>query len=337
MLPRIMTEIASTSSIGAAWPPVEGSNQRMRGFYTEVVQSEADLSTLITECSEAQKRAEAHTEVTRLGIRAVMRNTLIPAFGDAMMLEGALPIGSTPGRSIVYAAWNDVGRRASDEDLAAHYDTIAAAQAREPVTDSPYLELIEKGYVPKIIDGRMDRATRLAQAGRFLELYGKFDFDEGDVRELLTNPNNTIAYIQNEAGDIISTVLAERGSIPIMGQPNNQLTIAEITEAVTDPDMRGGGLYRGLSGLLVQCMVDNHIVGDAPLDTLYGESNLSAVGVLVSAHRNGRRFSIDDAPALGVKGYPNFGILQQNVAVNDGAETRAYNDFALTYRPLPRL
>ncbi|MGH7158123.1 MAG: hypothetical protein ACREGD_03575 [Candidatus Saccharimonadales bacterium] len=328
-------ETSNTSSIGAAWPPATASNERMRGFYPEAVASVQAADELIDQFIEAQKTAEAHPTTTRMNMRVVVENRIIPYLSHVLSLEGALPIASTPDRSVVYIAWNDVNRQPTADELTAHLDLIQKAQSREVSTASPYLELVHKGYTPRIIDDHMSETERRGYRDRFLELYGKFGFDETGVEELLTSPNNTIAYIAGENETIISTVMAERGTIPVLGQPNNTLTVIEITEAITDPGVRGKGLYRALSGFLVQHIVDHHMVGEAPVDVVYGESNLSSPGVVVAAHRNGRRFATDDASHLGVIDQPGFGILQQNVKVNDGVETRPYNDFVLTYQPIP--
>lgn len=162
---------------------------------------------------------------------------------------------------------------------------------------------------------------------RFIELYAAFGYNGVDVEDLLNNPLNTIAYVEDEEG-VVSTALAERALIEVNGF--RPLRIAEITEAVTRVKDRGRGLYRAISGYLVDSLVEDQ---EKPLNIIYGESNLAMKGVLISAHHNGRRFSYFDAGSLGLK-HPHFGILQQNFHVEDGTEKRPYNDFALSYVPI---
>lgn len=333
---HMSAEISSTSSIGAAWPPVATTNERMRGFYPEVVTSSEGLEELVAEFATAQKATEDHPTATRLSMRAVVDRSLIPELSEAITLEGALPVAKDPTKVIAYAAWNDPNRIAEPIKLAEHRDLITSAQARPLAAEDPYEELRAKGFEPHVINGNTSIAERRSNQARFSGLYSKFDFGDEDVLELLENPNNTIAYIEGPDGSIVSTVLAERGVVPVGGYPGGELHVAEITEAVTDPDSRGQGLYRALSGFLAQSVLNDHHSGEAPLDALYGESNLSSPGVIISAHRNRRRFSADDAEVLGIREPDNFGILQQNVTVNDGRETRPYNDFALTYFDLNR-
>jgi hypothetical protein len=329
------TERSTTSSIGAAWPPIEASNDRLRGFYPEVVATASDADNLAVAFEQSQRATHEHPNATRLSLRAVVEGKLLPTLGEAMQLEAALPIANTPGQYILYAAWNDPARKPTNAALEGHRSLITQAQSRPLVNGEPFAELLSKGFEPRILTPQTSLAKRRNQKDRFLELYSKFDFNEDDVEELLTSPHNTIAYIENDEGKVISTALAERGSVTVGGYATEGiLHIAEITEAVTDPAARGRGLYRALSGFLSKCVLEEQRTGQPPLDALYGESNLSSPGVIISAHRNGRKFSMDDASHLGLAHQPHFGILQQSVRVNDGSETRPYNDFALTYIPL---
>ncbi len=125
--------------------------------------------------------------------------------------------------------------------------------------------------------------------------------------------------------------MAEKATITINGF--GELSLVEITEASTHPDYRQRGLYRAVSGYLIQHLVSLCRDDAVPIDVLYGESNLAMPGVVIAAHQNGRRFSYFDRDSLGCDNSA-FGILPQNFAVADGVETRDYNDFAVSYIPL---
>lgn len=113
------------------------------------------------------------------------------------------------------------------------------------------------------------------------------------------------------------------------------VTLYEITEAVTDPEYSGRGLYRLVSGALSQHVRKNArqelSLGAADLAGIYGESNLSSPGVIYAARGNGRVVAADYPPE---SVSDKYGILEQNFKVNDGQDTRPYNDFALTWVPI---
>jgi hypothetical protein len=187
--------------------------------------------------------------------------------------------------------------------------------------------LIASGqFSPKIMDRFTPEEQKREMVGQFADLYSVFGYDEDDVEEILLNPANTIAYAQDETG-VISTAMGEKATLEVEGF--GQLHMAEITEAITHPDRRGEGFYAAICGFLTEKLK----VSEEPLDIIYGESNLAMQGLLLAIYESGRRFSFFDRGKLGVR-YPEFGILQQNFHVEDGTETRPYNDFALSYVPL---
>lgn len=331
-----MTEVSSTSSIGAVWPPQPMTSERVRGFYPHVIETERGVDVFLGDVNNALKKTINHPSATRLSMRAVVDRVVVPCISEiGLRVEAALPVAGLLDKYVVYTAWNDPSRKMTDERLKQHHALITQAQNRSEAEQNPTAELAAKGYTPKIIDGSMTIEERAANRDRFAALYGTFGFDADEVTELLTKPSNTIAYIEDEHGTVISTVLAERATIALPSYyGKKKLTLIEITEAVTKPSAQGQGLYRSVSGFLIDRLTERRDAGTEEFDILYGESNLSSPGVIISAHRNGRRFSADDVNRLGLYGQQDFGILEQNVSVNDGRETRPYNDFAVTYVPL---
>jgi hypothetical protein len=313
-----------TSSIGAVWPPrVDTTHHRLRGFYAEgVVRTEADIDTFAAHFDAARIITQTTEGIDRLTVRVVAHAGALATLDRmGIHVEAALPLARTePSLVVAYTAANLGGRAMSQAHLARHRDTLAGAIRRPRPTQNPAAALRAQGFTPHLVDHQDAKAL----APRFAELYASFNYVEADIVELLGNTDNTIAYVQD--GDrIVSTAMAESASIRVAGL--EPLNLVEITDASTVLDYRGRGLYKGVSGYLADRL--QHERDD--LNVLYGESNLAMRGVLFAAHENGRRFShFDNYGVL----RPDFGILQQNFHVADGAETRAYNDFALSYYPL---
>jgi hypothetical protein len=320
--------INPTSSVGAAWPPEIASNNRMRGFYDSVVKTSADIETFASHFNRYQAEVADHPEIDRLSIRAVVSVgaiATIDCFG--INLEGAMPIRGNDELMIVYTAWNDTSRRASEEKLSKHRDFLSITAEKDRDMTDRTAHLLAQGFMPKVIDQFTPRDQKQSMTGRFADLYSAFGYTESEVKELLLNPVNMIAYIEDDQG-VVSTAMAERAVIAIKG--HGDIKMAEITEAFTLPSHRERGLYQSISGYLINRLVKEN---SGPLDVIYGESNLAMPGVVIAAHKNGRCFSYLDREELGVS-RPNFGILQQNFHVQDGEESRRFNDFALSYVPL---
>ena len=275
-----------TSSIGAVWPPAPSSNNRIKGFYDRLVATPEDADEFLNIFADYKSQAQEHPEVGRLSIRALTGTDIIPLLDSAgVTLEGALPVRGTDEAAIVYVGWNAPERTASEDRIIGHrrllYETIVSPVE---VSTEHHLDNIE----PRIIDRYTDDAAKDAMVERFADLYDSFGYDKDDAHDLLHNPVNTIAYIEDEEG-IVSTAMAERADVPIEGY--GMVKITEITEAITRPSSRGKGYYRAISGHLVGELLDSS--REQP-DVLYGESNLAVRGVLIAAHQNGRRFSYFD-------------------------------------------
>lgn len=328
-----MSEITAnqTSSVGAAWPPVIGSNERLRGFYDQTISSIEDATVFAKEYESYQNEVELNQQVSRLSLRAVVCLGAIPVLDSlGVTLEAAMPIKSNPNAMIVYAGWNAPDRVSDTQVLADKIDRLVHNVEFE--AGSLRQGNLDKGtYSKRVLLPYTPEADKFAFVDRFTDLYDVFGYDQDDIVELLLNPDNTIAFLEHN-GVIISTALAEKANIKL-NDSEETIRIAEVTEAITRPEYRGRGLYQQISHCLVQSLLETN---PEKLDVIYGESNLSAPGVLIAAHQNGRRFSYFDRAALGVNN-TNFGILPQNFKVNDGVDSRRYNDFALSYFPVERL
>ncbi|HVV26171.1 MAG TPA: hypothetical protein VHC21_04040 [Candidatus Saccharimonadales bacterium] len=311
-----------TSSIGAVWPPVISTNDRIKGFCDEAVITPEDAENFATEFVHSQQDACQDASISRVSIRTIASLEAVRSLDElGVPLEAAMPIKGSNDRIIVYAGWNAPERTISEDWLQRHHKVLNQIVTASLTPQHRFIDMR-----PQVIDRRTSEAVKEKMIDRFVGLYAFFGYDEQDVEDLLFNPANTIAYIEDDEG-IVSTAMAERATLNIKG--HGQTEVAEITEAITRPSERGKGFYRAISGYL-----GNQLLNDRdPLDVIYGESNLAVSGVLIAAHQNGRRFSYFDRERLAVN-QPAFGIIQQNFKVEDGQEDRSYNDFALSYFPL---
>ena len=305
------SETLKTSSVGACWPPAESSHERIRGFYPEIIRDETQADSLTEQLAVFQSEFETEPETTRLSIRAVVADDIIEQIGtlaETMPIESAMPlfINKTSAFHIVYFGLNKQPRQVEAEEISYH---------------------IAEKYSELNANDVFDDVCRL---------YSKFGYDVQDTYDLLNNPSNSVVFARDhETGRVVSTVMAEHANIDMEDETLPVLRVCEFTEAITDPDMRKMGLYKKLSTFLRQSL---ELDGEEPVHAVYGESNLSSIGVINSAHQTGRTFSRLDTryEALRV-GTDSFGILQQNFKVIDGYETRAYNDFAVSYYDLANI
>ncbi|HSX15768.1 MAG TPA: hypothetical protein VLF40_03170 [Candidatus Saccharimonadales bacterium] len=318
------------SSIEAVWPPTDSTHQRLRGFYNEaVLDSETAVRDFAGQFHHYRQTIAADAAHTRLSVRAV---TTPEALRDLQVhqvpVEAVLPL-ALPEQSLViaYTGWNAPGRAIRPADVTRHQQTLANAIGRTQTSEHSVASLAGQGITPACIEQTTSEADRRALVPKFAGLYAIFGYNLEQTEALLLDPNNVIAYLRH-GNEVVSTAMAESGELAIKGL--EPLRIAEITEASTLPAYRGLGLYRLVSGLLAQRLRSPQT---RPLHAIYGESNLAMPGVIIAAHHNGRRFSHFDAERYGIHS-PQFGILPQNFRVEDGTETRPYNDFALSYLPI---
>ncbi|MDB5185174.1 MAG: hypothetical protein JWN38_982 [Candidatus Saccharibacteria bacterium] len=332
MASSVVNEASSTSSIGAAWPPAPAAFERLRGIFNQgIVETAGDCASFADIFQYYCAELAGPTPPTRLSLRLVTYGRqlrLLESLG--VTIEAAIPLANTePEMVLAYAANNLTGREAGEQSLAVHrrlLQTVGEQRLRD--TRDKRKLLIEAGFMPGAVERQQETVDCTQLERQFLEMYAIFGYDIHDVRQILTSPTNTIVYAANQDG-IVSTAMAERASIPIAGF--GTLELAEITEASTRPDYRQRGLYKAVSGLLIEQLLMRQAID--PVHALYGESNLTMPGVIIASYENGRNFSYFDHARFSVQN-PNFGILQQNFSIDDGREQRPYNDFAVSYVPL---
>jgi len=305
------------SSIGAAGDPMPTTHHRLRGFYTDgVIRGRSDSRTFADFFHTHADRLS--DEYDRLTVRTIAHAGQLATLQEmGVTIEAAIPLARTdPDLVIAYAGLNGPHRQVSSERLAAYSNQLGAIRTRNRKDTAHSLPadwsygIVSPGASDHLVEG-------------FVELYKPFDWRTEDTRAILNDQANTIAYVQTDEGQLVSTATAETAQIDIRGL--GMLQLVEITEASTLPEFQGRGLYRIASHVLAETLAT-----DTSTNAQYSEGNLRKPGVLIAAHQNGREFNHFDRKDLG----PQFGILPQNFHVNDGSETRQYNDFAISYAPL---
>jgi hypothetical protein len=308
------------SSIGPTWPPMESSNERLRAFYTvDVITSQAEADDLNTNLYDAIRAMNDSDRLTRVSFRVVAElGSLARLQTENATIEAVLPITDTD-LGVVYIGANSIDRVMDVHNISLHKDLLHTA-----------VNHIRKTSPHDVITHVANHNQAAELAPSFAPLYAMLNYNLAETEGLLRNQANTIVYVMAD-DKIVATAMAEHATVNIAGY--GDLSLVEITEGCTLPEYRQRGLYTAVSNCLVQQLIDTRQYDSSRIDVLYGESNLAMPGVIYAAHSNGRRFSYFDRSQLGVHN-ETFGILPQNFTVNDGTETRPYNDFAVSYIPL---
>lgn len=323
----------STNSIDAVWPPAASAHNRIRGFYDEgVVRTQAEVAQFGELFEACVTQLVADPESDRLSVRLIASTDAVALLSNAgLRVEGAIPFTHDGEElALTYTGWNQPNRTMSGFDLQRHRALLSRMVQTDRDTTDPVVQLEAKGYTPHLIKSDTPAAQRAGLVDRLTDLYAVFGYDKAAVSALLRNPSNVIAYIE-DGPTIISTLMAEEATVDIDGL--RPLSLVEITEGVTRPEYRGKGLFKATYGYLIDTILAERGQGDRTIDVLYSESNLAMEGLLMAAHKIGRRYNHFDAERFGLQ-TPDFGIMPQSFSVRDGVETRAYNDFAISYTPL---
>lgn len=360
-----MSEISTTSSIGAAWPPEGTTQQRHRGFFDlGVLSNPDDVSQFAEHYSNALDQMRADPEASRLSIRAVTTRQMVAELEQqGVPVEGAIPFCAMtdaeeeqgarhPGLAIAYVGENTAERnelhiRSADIPFRGPNDGLPKTQQELLTFGERSNERLARAGLEHVtfqeLSGGAEVNEDMVQG--LSELWLPLGYDESQAQSIVLNPNNHIVVGTNEQGRVVTAAMAEVASIRIHGL--GRIIMAEITEASTLPEYRGNGLYRVGSGLVVSRLGETSLQGlmpggSGPIHVIYGESNMVEPGVLRAAQQNGRYFSNADVDLYdrdGMlfnytrrrrEGRMEFGVLPRNFRIGDRHEDE-HNDFALSY------
>ena len=317
-----------TSSIGALWPPVVASFDRLKGIYTKKINNLSEMYLFMKKLDELD-REYLNGKVTRTSIRAIVNKSTIKEashqFNNSYKnkVEAIIPLEGTQSffedDAIIYFGSNHKSRMPLQEEIEKYRSDLEQVLESEPRKPSDSLQRAKKQrYTISILSEFNERML-----DQIAELYSRFGWSKEEVREIVTNPNNimSVAYKNNE---IVSAGIAEMAKIPINGE---QLRMVEITEAATRIKHARKGLYNAVStNLFIELTKrskENNVLG-GEVDLVFGECNGNAFGALKTARIQGRTFSVEKAEEFG---FENSGMLYQHVPINGALRKTTCNDF----------
>ena len=320
-----------TSSIGAVGEPQPSTFGRLKGFYGHLVDSNLRLREAREQFFDAVEKAGRGEEFTRVQHRVIFEGdllreqsmTLVPWVEAVVPLqEGAL--GNEP--VLVYMAANAATRQPHGDDETRIAENLRHISLIRPRSRQEILERSQiRGYGIDIlsVSDRRDEAVQ-DQMGT---LYARFGWNREQVGEMLQNPQIILAVARTQEG-IVSAGIGELAAIPI---GNTVLRLAELTEAATLEDHERNGCYSAISTTILTELQRRSRLQDifgGEIDLAFGESNGLSVGVLRVAAVQGRRFTTDSGHGYG---FPDSGILRQQVPIEGTYRRTPYNDLVVTY------
>ena len=326
------TPTTPTSSVGEViYPPVSASENRKKGIFPSVVTMPADLYSLAREFQDIP----LDPLTTRISVRYFVENQALAGLNQeerralSPYLEGAIKLEGVDNAfqdcSIIYLGKNAETRHTNLDIFAAEIQIAQDIFRNEPVrqrrdyTGFTFREITHEDKLnPQIID-------------QYVQLYRAFGWTPREVEKIVQNPTNILlgAFVNNQ---LISAGMAERAEF-IINRNGNALSFVmhEVTEAATQYEYRGRGLYTQVASELMKLLAktDTHFI--------YGESNLGSEAVIRAAHSLGRISSIDTLREFGF--LPR--VLEQHVRIsggpNDNRPPEEKNDLLPTYMTRTKL
>ena len=321
-----------TSSVGALWKPEMASFNRKKGIYSlGIVRDKESLVEIINEINDT--KAVFNGEVSRISLRAVVDLNYLRQLSDneavSPLVEGIIPLqGTQPAfenSALVYFGANHSTRQPLSHEIAKYEQNLEQALLSPVQTPQQIAERVRAdGYEVRTLEKGSITEETIDQVA---QLYERFGWTREEVVSILNNKNNIIGVAIKE-GQIVSAGIAEMAAIPI---GKNTLRIVEITEAATREDHARNGLYTAVSSSLLAEIASRSKKGEilgGEVDVVYGECNGNALGVLKTAHVQGREF----ARKIGSQfGFPDSGILFQHVPISGAPKETPYNDLYEAY------
>jgi len=320
------TPSTPTSSTGErVYPPKPVSEMRKKGIYPSVVSLPRDLSNLASELGAFPFDADTSRFTVRYFVENGALNSLSPEERSNVeqYIEGIVKLEGDGEAfqdcSVIYMGKNSQSRRTTSELFKTEIATeLRVFSSKSPekkydYSDFTFREISSHDKVdPKIID-------------QYEELYKAFGWNRDQVTQILQNPTS-ILIGAFEGDRLVSSGMAERAEFDIErnGVPH-KFVMYEITEAATNIDYRGRGIYSKIARNLLKALANTDT------DLVYGECNAQSPAVLQASHSLGRTSSIQ---ALAEFGFPPK-LLEQHVRIaagpNDLRPITEKNDLLPTY------
>lgn len=318
------------SSIGGFGEPRPDSFHRLKGFYEHIVDTPERVGEFARQFQRSLDRLTDGGEFTRVQYRGIFEAEILHQIMLVIQpwVEAIVPLDQGHlGNEPILAYFAAITRsRAQNQDdvINLSINLAVANNARNSMAREVIERAGRKGYNISLLsdDERENESVRSQVAG----LYERFGWSRPDVVHMLTNRSNILSVARHH-GDIVSSGIAELAVVPIEGHP---FRIAELTEAATHSDHEGNGCFSAISKTLLlelRRRSQAHGIFGGEVDLVFGESNGLSESILRIAARQGRTFSTDSTPQFG---FPNGGILRQQVPISGPFRRTEYNDLIVT-------
>lgn len=319
---------AIPSSVGPlSWPPsIDIENNRKRGMFRRVIESGAMFNSLAGrfsqfELSDDVSRVSARIFITDSALRESLKNNLelIDPLVEAIIPLKGSGIPELDDVLLVYLGKNSDSRTLPQDEV---NKEISRANEIFSLDEPPRYHSYE-GIDFTVLDSGLRQDAEIQN--QFADLYSAFGWNVDDVAKILNNQDNLLVAAFNQ-GLLISTGMAEKAIVPLIRQDKRfNLVMYEITEAATREEYRGNGLY------LAVALIINRLLADGDANLVFGESNLSAPGVLKAAYRQGRHSTLRNLNEYGISEKPLRQPVRISGGVNDHRPKHLKNDLLVTY------
>jgi len=324
--------LTPTSSVGeVVYPPVPASEGRKKGIFPAVVTLPADLLNLTDEFNQLPLDGET----SRISVRYFVKNAVLSNLSPkdrttiAPFVEGIVKL-TGDGRafqdcSILYLGKNADTRHTQPDVFQAELNTALNTFSSPPGKKEYDYSLYTFKEITK------EDKENPAIIDQYTELYKAFGWTREQVITILQNPTSIL--LGTFDGDkLVSSGMAERAEFTIeRNGEKNKFVMYEITEAATENEYRGRGLYTKVATELMK------ILATTDIDLLYGESNMLSEAVIKTAHSLGRTSSLESLNEFGFP--PRF--LEQHVRISGGPNDNRLpdekNDLLPTYMTRDKL
>lgn len=326
------TPLTPTSSVGeVVYPPVSASEQRKKGVFPFVIATPGDLFHAVNEFQNFPLDAAT----TRISTRYFVEDNILANLNEesrntiSSSLEGMISLTGSESAfedcSILYLGHNSSDRRTPQSlfdyevQMAQKIFSSPPVQQAHDYSGFAFREITPEDKInPDIID-------------QYASLYKAFGWSPAEVVTILNNPTSILlgAFDGNR---LVSAGMAERAEFTIKKNGlASPFVMYEVTEAATQSDYRGRGLYTKVAFELMK------ILAQTDMNMLYGESNLGSEAVIRAAHSLGRTSSIEM-----LKQYDFLPrVLEQHVrisgGINDVRPQNIKNDLLPTYMTRQKL